>query len=66
MAERYEKTHFQSKGVEFTYESDVFPGQNVGPLATEVVAVPSFSLLRMKAMLAYAELNYSVPNGNVR
>jgi hypothetical protein len=66
MAEHYEQTHFQSRGVDFTYESDVFPGQNVGPLATEVVAVPSFSLLRMKAMLAYAESNYSVPKGNVR
>ena len=66
MAERYEQTHFQSKGVDFTYDSDVFPGQNAGALATELVAVPSFSLLRMKAMIAHAESNYSVPDGNVR
>ena len=66
MAERYEETHFQSIGVDETYESDVFPGRNIGPLATEVIAMPSFSLQRMKSMLAYAKSQYSVPHGNVR
>ena len=66
MAERYEETHFQSIGVDETYESDVFPGRNIGPLATEVIAMPSFSLQRMKSMLAYAKSQYSVPQGNVR
>jgi hypothetical protein len=66
MAEHYEKTHFQSIGVDETYGSDVFPGRNVDPLATEVIAIPSFSLQRMKSMLAYAESQYSVPQGNIR
>jgi hypothetical protein len=66
MAESYEQRHFQSRGIDVTYDSDIFPGQNVGALATEVVAVPSFSLLRMKAMLAHAESHYNVPEGNVR
>jgi hypothetical protein len=66
MAESYEQTHFQSRGVGVTYDSDIFPGQNIGALPTEVVAIPSFSLLRMKAMLAHAESHYSVSKGNVR
>ena len=57
IAEKYEQSHFQSRGVDFTYESDVFPGQNVGPLATEVVAIPSFSLQRMKSMLCHDKVH---------
>ncbi len=66
MAEHYEHTCFQSKGIDVPYDSDVFPGENVGPLATELVAVPNFSLLRMKAMLAHTESQYSVPKDKVR
>ena len=64
ITESYEQNHFQSLGIEDTYESDVFPGFNAGPLATQVVAFPSFSLQRMKSMLAFAESHYNVrPHG---
>jgi hypothetical protein len=66
MAESYEQTVFQARGVDVTYESDAFPGQNVGPMATEVIAVPSFSLQRMKSMLAYAESHYNARSTSVR
>ncbi len=66
LAEAYEKSHFQSHGIGDTYESDVFPGRNPGPLPTLVVAIPSFSLHRMKSMLAYADSNYAVPAENIR
>jgi hypothetical protein len=66
MAEAYQQNHFQSIGIDITYESEVFPGKNVGPQATEVVAIPSFSLQRMKAMLAFAEGQYNVRTSNVR
>ena len=56
IAEHYEQNKFQSSGIEDTYESDVFPGSNIGPLATQVIALPSFSLQRMKSMLAHAEV----------
>lgn len=63
MAERYEETHFQSLGVDETYDSDVFPGRNIGPMPTTVVAIPSFSLQRMKTMLTHVESQYNVPKG---
>lgn len=66
MAERYEETYFQSVGVDETYESDVAPGLNTDPLVTQLVAIPSFSLQRMKSMLAFAQSHYSVPSGNIR
>jgi hypothetical protein len=66
MAERYEQTYFQTRGVEETYESDTFPGRNVDPLATDVIAIPNFSLHRMKSMLAFAESQYNVRESNVR
>lgn len=66
IAERYEESHFQSRGVDVTYESDVFPGENVGPLGTEVIAIPSFSLQRMKSMLCHVESQYSVQDEDVR
>ena len=66
IAEKYEQSHFQSRGVDITYESDVFPGENVGTLATEVVAIPSFSLQRMKSMLCHVESQYSVQDNDVR
>ena len=66
MAESYEQTLFQARGVDLTYESDVFPGHNAGPMATELIAIPSFSLQRMKSMLAYAESHYNVKSANVR
>jgi hypothetical protein len=66
IAEKYEQTYFQSKGVDETFECDVFPGRNIGPLATEVVAVPGFSLHRLKAMLAFAESQYNVSTDEVQ
>lgn len=66
IAESYEQTHFQSRGIEDTYESDVFPGLNAGPIATQIAAFPSFSLQRMKSMLAFAETNYNVRPQGVR
>lgn len=60
IAERYEQTYFQAKGVEETYECDVFSGRNQGPVATELIAIPSFSLQRVKSMTAYAEAHYNV------
>jgi hypothetical protein len=66
MAESYEQSHFQSRGVDFTYESEIFPGCNMGPLATVVVAIPSFSLQRVKSMLAYAEAQYNLRTADVR
>lgn len=62
----YEKIYFQSIGVDVTYESDIAPGQNPDPLTTQIVAIPSFSLQRMKSMLAYAENQYGVYPKNVR
>ena len=44
----------------------MFPGKNVGPLATEVIAIPSFSLQRMKSMLCHVESQYSVQDQDVR
>jgi len=66
IAESYEQNHFQSVGIDDTYESDVFPGENIWPPATEIVAIPSFSLQRMKAMLAFAEGHYNVRSADVR
>ncbi len=66
MAESYEETHFQSKGVDDAYESEVFPGLNTGSLHTEVLAIPSFSLLRMKAMLTHVDSLYGVSKENVQ
>ncbi len=66
MAEFYEQSHFQTRGVEETYESDTFPGVNVGPLATELIAIPSFSRDRMKSLLAFAESRYNVRESSVR
>ena len=66
IAEKYEQSNFQSKGVDVTYESDVFPGKNVGPVATEVIAIPNFSLQRMKSMLCHVESQYSVQDKDVR
>lgn len=66
VAERYEETHFQSRGVEETYESDVFPGKNIGPVATLFIAVPSFSLQRMKSMAAYASLHYNTSPTDIK
>lgn len=64
IAERYEETNFQARGVEYTYECDVFSGWNQGPVATEVVAIPSFSLQRVKSMTAFATSRYNVtPEG---
>lgn len=66
LAEAYEESHFQSHGIGDTYESDVFPGRNTGPLPTLIVAIPNFSLHRMKSMLAYADSHYGVPSENIR
>jgi hypothetical protein len=66
IAECYEQSHFQTRGVDVIYESDVFPGENIGPLATEIVAVPNFSLERMKSMLAWAESQYNVRTSGIR
>lgn len=66
MAERYEQSHFQTRGIEATYESDTFPGVNVGPLATELIAIPSFSRDRMMSLLAFAESRYNVRESSVR
>lgn len=57
----YEKTGFQSLGVDAIYESDVFPGRNISALPVQVVAVPNFSRTRMREMLAFAENQYNAP-----
>jgi hypothetical protein len=59
IAEKYEESHFQSSGIDETYESEVFPGKNLGALATELIAIPSFSLHRTKSMLAFADAQYN-------
>ncbi|WP_373653580.1 hypothetical protein [Schlesneria sp. DSM 10557] len=56
----YEDSYFQSRGVDETYECDAFPGRNEGPLATELVIIPSFSLQRVKSMTTLAEARYNV------
>lgn len=65
IAEHYEERHFQSRGIDETYDSDVFPGRNIGPLPTSIVAIPTFSLQRMKTMLAFVESQYNVPRGGI-
>jgi len=65
IAESYEATYFQSRGVEETYECDAFPGRNEGPLATELIAIPSFSLQRVKSMTTFAEARYNVTQRSV-
>ena len=60
IAERYEETYFQARGVSVTYECDAFPGHNEGPLAAEMIAIPSFSLQRVKSMTTFAGEKYNV------
>jgi hypothetical protein len=66
MAERFQKVTFQAKGVELAYGSPLFPGLNSGTLATQLVVVPSFSLDRVKAMIAYAEQAYNASIDSVQ
>ena len=66
IASRYEELYFQSRGVGETYECDVFPGSNPGPLATELIAIPSFSLQRVKSMTTFAESRYNVSPRSIK
>ena len=58
-ANMYERSGFQSLGVDAIYESELHPGRNISALPTQVVAVPNFSRVRMREMLAYAEAQYN-------
>lgn len=59
IAEHFERVNFQSRGIESTYDSERFPGRNTSGMPTQMVAVPNFSLERMKTMLARAEGLYT-------
>jgi hypothetical protein len=62
--DQYRRTYFQTRGVQDVYESDVFPGANRGSLPTRIAAMPSFSLERMRAMLAYIQSQYGRRDGD--
>jgi hypothetical protein len=66
LAERYQEVSFQSKGAEAIYGSDVFPGRNVGPLATQLIAMPNFGLERIKGMIAYAEAQFHASTEQIK
>lgn len=66
IAEQYEQTYFQTRGVGTIAECEVFPGHNAGPLATQLVAVPSFSFQRVKSMVAHVESQYNADCERVR
>jgi hypothetical protein len=66
IAERYQRSEFESQGPTAVYGSQVFPGSNLDALATQLVAIPSFSLERMKEMLAYSEDQYNVVRDEVQ
>lgn len=67
VAERYQQSgRFESQGPSAVYGSQLFPGVNVDALATQLVAIPSFSLERMKEMSAYAEDQYNVARDEIR
>lgn len=65
MAEQYEENKFQSQGMEVAYESETFPGKNIGPVATQVVVIPNFSLERTKSLLSFAESQYNTDRDKV-
>lgn len=66
MAESYEQNQLLTKGIDEIYECDVFPGKNIGSLATDIIAIPSFSLPRMKSSITYIKTQYNVPKDNTR
>lgn len=66
IAERYEDTYFQSREVDDTYECDAFPGSNEGPLATQFIAIPSFSLYRVKSMTTFVSSRYNVAQPDIQ
>jgi hypothetical protein len=66
IAERYQQSgKFESQGPTVVYASQVFPGSNVDSLATQLIAIPSFSLERMKEMVAFAEDQYNVTRDEI-
>lgn len=67
IAERYQQSgKFESEGPTTVYGSQLYPGINVDGLATQLVAIPSFSLERMKEMVAHAEDQYNAARDEVR
>ena len=67
IAELYQqKGNFESRGPSDVYASQLFPGINAEPLATQLVVVPSFGLERVKEMLAYSEGQYNLVNEEIR
>lgn len=59
LAEKIATTRFQSRGIDETYECELFPGTNKHGLPARVVMIPNFSRERTNAMLSYAERNYA-------
>jgi len=61
IARYYEKNEqaFQSRGVQIVYESELFHGFNPDALPVQIVAIPNFSLTRMKAMLAHCDRQFN-------
>ena len=64
MAEAYEKRNFQSIGIDAVYESDVYPGKNLGDLPTKIVAIPNFSRERSETMMSRACEQYNARREN--
>jgi hypothetical protein len=67
VAERFQKSgSFESRGPNFVYASPLFPGDNPVALATQLIAIPSFGLERIKEMIAYADEQSNVGRDDIR
>ena len=64
-AEIFEKRNFQSRGIDAVYESELFPGRNVGDLPTRLVVIPNFSRDRTETMITRACELYNAHRDNV-
>ncbi|HET6327488.1 MAG TPA: hypothetical protein VFG04_22590 [Planctomycetaceae bacterium] len=67
VAEHYQSAgRFESRGPAEVYASQIFPGSNPEPLATQLVVVPSFGLERIKEMIAFAEDQYNAARADMK
>lgn len=58
-----DESNFHSRGVDFVYESSVFPGANPDNLPVRIICVPNFSFERVNQMRSYLNRRYSIaPN----
>ncbi len=63
--EVFERNNFQSRGIGAIYDSELFPGRNIGDLPTKLVVIPNFSRDRTETMISYAQGLYNARREDV-